>query len=79
MIPKIAAAAYAQFQNQSRTLNAQKLNTVKGPAVIKEGNSWVCNGKTYKKQGSILTCGSASWVGVTDDEVKGIILRDSIS
>ena len=78
MIPAVAAAAYVAFQNQS-TLDKNAYKSVKGPTITHQGNKWVCNGKIYEKHGQVLTCGNASWVGVQDKDVKGIILRDSIS
>ena len=79
MIPAVAAASYAAFQEQGNRLQTKKFKAVTGPTVTKQGSTWVCNGKVYKKTGEILTCGSASWVGIKDEDVRGIILRDSIS
>ena len=78
MIPAVAATAYAAFQKQS-TLNENALKSIKGPIITHQGSKWVCNRKIYEKHGQVLTCGNASWVGVQDKDVKGIILRDSIS
>ena len=46
--------------------------------VIKEGNTYKCNDKVYKKVGSILSCGSSFWVNVDNNDVEKIILRDNV-